>query len=160
MKHIKKFEKISFDDELNDKISLSKYKYCFFVNNDFGKFNANLIFDIKKEKHITYDKQLKIDYIIKHIRFTENFNKILPTYCFNIDNTYSEKDFQKFIFLSPNNFYKEYPEKCLLIYNNLIDNVPTESNTDWYKQYYNDILNIFNSIPELKKLRYIKKYNL
>lgn len=156
MKYIKKFEKISFDDELNDKISLSKYKYSFFVNDDFGKFNANLIFDIEKQKH----KQLKIDYIIKHIRFTEIFNKILPTYCFNFDNTYSEKDFQKFNFLSPNNFYKEYPEKCLLIYNNLIDNVPTESNTDWYKQYYDEILNIFNSIPELKKLRYIKKYNL
>ena len=70
MKYIKKFEKISFDDELNDKISLSKYKYSFFVNDDFGKFNANLIFDIEKQKHIifdienkhiTYDKQLKID---------------------------------------------------------------------------------------------------
>jgi len=33
---------------------------------------------------------------------------------------------------------------------NLIKNIPTKSSNDWYKKYYDEILNILDSIQELK----------
>lgn len=151
---------MSMDNEINDNIILSKYKNMFFITKDFGTESANLVIDIKKD--ITYNSYYdkSINYIIKYIEFREWFNNILPSSRITDDNTFSENDFNNIIFLSPIEFFNKYKDLFIQIYDNLICKPPKETDNEWYKNYYEQMKNVFESIPEIHLIVKTKKYNI
>jgi hypothetical protein len=154
MKYIKKFELLDWRNV--DYANIDEYKNTFVIINDSSDYHLFLVTDISFDRNIN---NTKIQYLINGYSF-KGANKIFNQ-CTVAFLSRSKEEFSGLIFLTPNEFYEQYPDLCYNLYLKLYnDNENQPKWTSNYKDLIRKVLPILTSIEELKTKIEADEYNL